>query len=329
MKIHPIHFTQSPPPSQAADAPLNSSRVAILICTFNGAKFLREQLDSFITQSHKNWAIYASDDGSSDETLQILNDYQIKIGKNRFFIFQGPQMGFARNFLSLVRNPLISADYFAFSDQDDIWFEKKLERSIFQLAPFPIKTPSLYCSRTLLVNAKKEVIGRSPLFTNPTSFQNALVQSIAGANTMLINDAARKLIIQLAANTQVVAHDWLAYLIVSGCGGNVIYDPLPSLNYRQHESNLIGANTTVKNQLLRLRKMLSGRFSDWSAANLIALNSIKKNLTKENQKRLECFEQARKSNLIRRLRLMKKSGVYRQTTRGNISLLIAIILNKI
>ncbi|WP_395598294.1 glycosyltransferase family 2 protein [Pseudomonas sp. A1437] len=329
MKIQPTHFKQSPILSQAADVPPNSYRVAILICTYNGAKFLREQLDSLITQSHKNWAIYASDDGSSDETLHILNDYQIKLGKDRLSIFQGPQEGFAKNFLSLVRNPSISADYFAFSDQDDIWFEKKLERSIFKLASLPIHTPSLYCSRTLLVNSKKEVIGRSPLFKSPTSFQNALVQSIAGANTMLINNAARNLIIQLAVNTQVVAHDWLAYLIVSGCGGKVIYDPLPSLNYRQHESNLIGANTDLKNQILRIRKMLSGRFGDWNATNLTALNSIKEKLTKENQKRLECFEQARKSNLISRLRLMKRSGIYRQTKRGNISLLLAIILNKI
>lgn len=304
MKTQRIHFDRSPTPSQAAYTPHYSDSVAILLCTYNGAKFLREQLDSIIMQSHKNWAIYASDDGSSDETLQILNDYQMKLGKDRLTIFQGPQNGFAKNFLSLIRNPSISADYFAFSDQDDIWFENKLESSISHLAPLPTQSPSLYCSRTLLVNSKKEVIGHSPLFKRPTSFQNALVQSIAGANTMLINDAARKLITQLSADTKIIAHDWLAYLIVSGSGGKVIYDPLPSLNYRQHESNLIGANTDLTTQLARIRKMLSGRFCDWNDANIIALNSIKENLTQENQNRLECFDQARKSNLTYRLRLI-------------------------
>ncbi|MDR6927992.1 glycosyltransferase family 2 protein [Pseudomonas sp. BE134] len=329
MKIASPPSIQSPDLSSATDALPHNSKVAILICTYNGARFLREQLDSFVRQTHQNWSIYASDDGSSDETLQILNEYQFKLGNGRLSIFQGPKQGFAKNFFSLVRNPAISADYFAFSDQDDIWFENKLERSITQLATLSKNTPSLYCSRTLLVNSKKKKIGHSPLFKKPTSFQNALVQSIAGANTMLINNASRKLILRLADNTPVVAHDWLAYLLVSGCGGKVIYDPVPTLSYRQHEGNLIGANADLKNQILRIRKMLSGRFSEWSTLNLIALNSIKDYLTDENQQRLRNFEQARKSSFIPRLRLMGKSGAYRQTLKGNISLLIATVLNKI
>jgi hypothetical protein len=104
---------------------------------------------------------------------------------------------------------------------------------------------------------------------------------------------------------------------------------MPTLCYRQHEGNLIGANADFKNQILRIRKMISGRFSEWSTLNLIALNSIKEHLTDENQQRLKNFEQARKSSLIPRLRLMSKSGAYRQTLKGNISLLIATVLNKI
>jgi glycosyltransferase involved in cell wall biosynthesis len=329
MRTDPSLSIQSPTSSSASDVLPHNSKIAILLCTYNGARFLKEQLDSFARQTHRNWSIYASDDGSSDETLQILNDYQLKLGNDRLTIIQGPKQGFAKNFFSLIRNLEISADYFAFSDQDDIWFENKLERSINQLAILPKNTPSLYCSRTRLVDSQKQKIGYSPLFKKPPSFQNSLVQSIAGANTMLINNASRRLILELADNTPVVAHDWLTYMLVSGCGGKVIYDSVPTLSYRQHEGNLIGANADLKNQLLRIRKMFSGRFSKWSALNLVALNSIKEHLTDDNQQRLQDFEQARRSKLITRLRLMSKSGAYRQTLKGNISLFLAAFLNKI
>src|SRR5207253_8921354 len=209
------------------------------------------------------------------------------------------------------KNTTIIADYFAFSDQDDIWLENKLERSIAQINGTPGQ-PALYCSRTRLVNSKLEPMGYSPLFKCRPCFKNSLVQSIAGANTMLINNAARELMLRIAADAPVVAHDWLAYLLVSGCGGKIVYDPLPTLDYRQHEGNLIGANADLKNRLLRIRKMLTGRFREWSTQNLIVINSVKENLTPENKQTLQQFELARQSGLISRLRLIKNSGVHRQ-----------------
>ena len=304
-------------------------KVAILICTFNGDRFLKEQLDSFIRQTHKNWTIYASDDGSSDETLQILEQYKAELGADRLFILKGPRKGFGKNFLSLVNNREIVAEYFAFSDQDDIWYDDKLKRSISCLNSRKTNGPSLYCSRTRLVDNNGQPTGYSPLFTKKPSFQNALVQSIAGANTMLINNAARTLMQQIDDLTTIVAHDWLAYILVSGCGGEVIYDATPTLNYRQHDGNLIGANADFKNQISRIRKMFTGRFKEWTSQNLAALTSVEKYLTTENQQRLQEFELARRSGLLTRLRLMKKAGVYRQTLKGNISLKIAIVFNKI
>jgi len=315
--------------SSAPDTPdQNNKKIAILVCTYNGARFLKEQLDSFIEQSHQNWAIYVSDDGSSDETLDILKDYQLRLGSERLVILQGPRKGFARNFLSLVKNPSIIADYFCFSDQDDIWFKNKLSRSL-DLLPEEGNAPALYCSRTALVNSSLEPIGYSPLFLRTPCFENALVQSIAGANTMLINNAARALLLRVADDAPVVAHDWLTYLLVTGCGGRVIYDPTPSLHYRQHEGNLIGANADLKNQILRLRKMFTGRFSQWSTQNLSILHTVRDRLTDRNRQVLELFETARRSSLPGRLYRMRKSGVHRQTLKGNISLIVATLMNKI
>lgn len=302
------------------------AKVAILLCTFNGSRFLGEQLDSFVRQTHKNWVVYASDDGSSDETLLLLKDFQKTQGKDRMVLLNGPNQGFAKNFLSLIKNRSIIADYFAFSDQDDIWFDDKLERGLAKVGKVQ-NVPALYCSRTRLISADKRLEGYSPLFTAAPAFANALVQSIAGANTMLINSEARELLAHTPDDAEIVAHDWLTYLLVTGCGGTVFYDPLPTLDYRQHSDNIIGANNRWRDRVVRLGKMCTGRFRQWSSQNLLILKGFSEKLTPQSQQTMARFEQARDSALIRRIFLMKKSGVYRQTSPGNISLFIATCLN--
>lgn len=303
--------------------------VAILLCTFNGARFLEEQLLSIISQTYHHWKIYVSDDGSTDTTLSVLESYQQQLGADRLVILKGPRAGFGKNFVFLVTHPQIKAEYYSFCDQDDIWFPDKLERSIGALQGLCKSTPGLYCTRTRLIDTHRRQIGFSPLFTRAPSFSNALVQSIAGANTMMINDQARNLLCKLEPDAPVVAHDWLAYMIVTGCGGTAVYDPLPSIDYRQHDGNLIGANSSVRQRCERLGKMLTGRFSEWSEQNLVALSALKPYLSPSGQLTLERFETARKSPLGRRLSLLQQAGVYRQTLQGNISLLIAATINKI
>ncbi|MFV7464409.1 MULTISPECIES: glycosyltransferase family 2 protein [Pseudomonas putida group] len=303
--------------------------VAILMCTYNGASFLREQLDSFAGQTFCNWALYVSDDASSDATRQILAEYQQRWGADRLQVFDGPCQGFAKNFISLLKRPEVQARFYAFSDQDDIWFSDKLERSLARLVTIPPEKPALYCSRTQLVDSARNVAGYSPLFTKPPSFQNALVQSLAGANTMVINQGARCLLTQLPEGASIVAHDWLAYILVTGCGGIALYDSQASLEYRQHGDNLIGANNSFKDRLNRLRKMLSGRFVTWNDANMQILRDMSPLLTQENRDILAHFENGRRMKLASRLCALRRSGVYRQTFVGNITLMIAAFLARI
>lgn len=130
-----------------------ASRVAILLTTYNGEKYLQDQLDSIAGQTYRNWKLYASDDGSTDSTLDILQRFQRQYGANQVHLFAGPRTGFAQNFLSLIRNPDIHAEYFAFCDQDDVWFAHKLERSVTRLDVLPDNTnPAVYCSRTRLID---------------------------------------------------------------------------------------------------------------------------------------------------------------------------------
>lgn len=303
--------------------------VAILLTTFNGGRFLEEQLNSIAGQTHRDWTLYISDDGSSDATPHIIERFQQRLGSDRVHLFNGPRVGFAQNFLSLVRNSKIEADFFAFSDQDDIWFPDKLERALARLPQVAGKCPAMYCSRTRLVDESGNFIGYSPLFVRTPSFQNALVQSLAGANTMLLNRSARDLLAAVPSTAPVVSHDWLCYLLVSGCGGQVFYDAQPTIDYRQHGGNVIGSNTGLLDRWLRIRRMLSGTFRDWNQNNLVVLRHFRSQLTAENRDVLCQFVLARKSCFAARLRLLWEAGLYRQTILGNIGLVVAVSMRKI
>lgn len=311
-------------PAQAEPA-----HVAILMCTYNGAAFLREQLDSFAQQTYEHWTLYVSDDASTDQTRSIIDEYQARWGTQRLVCFDGPREGFGKNFISLLKRHEVHADFYAFSDQDDVWFSDKLERSLAFLRARPASRPALYCSRSQLVDDSRHVLGFSPLFARTPSFRNALVQSLAGANTMMINHAARDLLLELPHDADVVAHDWLAYLLVTGSGGEVFYDARASLEYRQHDSNVIGANNRLKDRVKRLRKMLSGRFVNWNDSNVRILNALSARLTAENRAVLAHFEKGRRSGIVTRCRELYRSGIYRQTRLGNITLIIAALLAKI
>ena len=233
------------------------------------------------------------------------------------------------NFLSLAIDQNIDADYFAFSDQDDIWHEDKLRRALAWLATVPADVPGLYCGRTELISIDKRLYGFSPLFTRPPTFRNALVQSLGGGNTMVFNRATKELL-ELAGTFDVVLHDWWLYQLVSAAKGRVHYDPQPMLKYRQHPDNLIGSNLGWRARLVRLRMTLNGRFRDWNATNIAALRRLPAQLIwPGNRELLELFAKARSASLLRRLDYLRQSGVYRQTLLGNIGLIAAAILKKI
>ena len=307
---------------------VHSKKIAILMCTFNGERFLEEQLNSFLNQTHKNFDLWVSDDGSHDRTLNILTAFSEKHPGRLKGVFRGPSDGHAANFLSLLARTEIYADYYAFSDQDDIWGDQKLEQALNRLVDLDDNIPLLYCNRTEIVDENNRTIGLSPIFDRPPSFQNALVQSIAGGNTMVFNNRTRDLLIIGGFDTPV-AHDWWAYIVVAGCGGVVLYDTSPSLRYRQHSANVIGVNSSWLGRIARLRMLLNGRFRDWNNANIKALTPLHKYLTADSLRCLSDFSAARQSHLALRILKFKKSGIYRQTLFGNLSLIAAAIMKKI
>jgi glycosyltransferase involved in cell wall biosynthesis len=307
-------------------------KVVIFMGTYNGERYLAEQLNSICSQTHKNWTLSVSDDGSNDNTRNILQDYQHRLGENMLFIKSGPCKGFSANFLSLVcQNNInnIEGYYFAFSDQDDIWQPKKLQQAVKWLNTIPEEVPALYCARTRLINQDGTFIGRSPLFKKNPGFLNALIQSVGGGNTMVFNKTALNLLREAGENINIVAHDWWAYMVVSGAGGVVFYDPESTLLYRQHDKNLIGSNIGWRARLNRVLMLFNGRFKQWNEINFQALLSIKHLLTEENKAILMKIIAARNTGPISRMMTIQQLGLYRQTLLGNIGLKTAALFNKI
>jgi glycosyltransferase involved in cell wall biosynthesis len=315
-------------PTDPVSPPQTSAQVAILMCTMNGAAYLAEQLRSIGEQSHSNWSLIVSDDGSSDGTLDLVKRFAAHYPQ-RVAVREGPHKGACANFVSLATDPAIKADYFAFSDQDDIWYANKLERALAWLQSVPPDVPAVYCGRTELVTEDGRSYGLSPLFTRPIAFGNAMIQSLGGGNTMAFNAAAKRLL-ETVGPLKVVLHDWWMYQLVSAVGGAIHYDRQPTLKYRQHAQNVIGSNRGWRAGLVRLRMILKGRFRGWNAMNIAALEQVPSALIKpENRATLQLFAKARTARLLPRLYYLWKSGVYRQTALGNIGLVVATALKRI
>ena len=303
--------------------------VTILLCTFNGERFLAQQLASLERQTFKNWKLIASDDGSSDGTKSILQAFGKSFAPGKVKVIDGPRRGAPANFLSLTCGKNLASDYYAFCDQDDVWEADKLARAIGVLEQAGLAVPALYGSRTSLIDETGRTTGFSPLFPKTPTFRSALVQSIAGGNTMVFNQKARELLAFCGADVTIPSHDWWLYQVTSACGGRVYYDAYPSVRYRQHAQNVIGSNMGFAARMRRLRMLRQGRFRQWSELNVAALARIRPRMNAENQQIFDLFCKARHRPLLQRAAMFAEAGVYRQTLLGNLGLAAAVVLNKI
>lgn len=303
--------------------------VTIMLASYNGQKYISDQINSIINQYYEDWSLVVSDDGSTDRTVNIVDSYICKWPEGKLSIRRGPRGGFCRNFLSMACDTNLMSDYYAFSDQDDLWDPQKLSRALEWLANVPNNVPALYCGRTLSIDNEGNHLGLSPHFRVPPNFRNALVQSIAGGNTMVFNEAARQLLIAVGDNVEVPSHDWWLYILVTGAGGVVKYDPTPMLYYRQHEGNLVGANSNLRARWSRVVQLFQGRLRAWNELHLRELEKVGYLLTVEHQQLLEKFLKLRNDNVLRRVVSFVKSGIHRQTILGHLGLLTAVIFKKV
>jgi len=305
-------------------------KVAVILAFFNGEKYITQQIRSIFAQTNVSVTIILVDDASREkfcfENLGIPARFREKIKVS----INPKNEGFSKTFFKGLKLAPQNFDYFCFCDQDDIWLSDKLERSVKVLEKYNLCSPALYCARTFIADENcKGILGVSPLFSKPPSFENALVQNIAGGNTMVFNKIACNTILASIPKIEVVSHDWWCYLIISGVGGYVIYDENPCLLYRQHNKNLIGQNNSLKSKIRRFYMLFQGKFIEWNNDNVRALLQNRLLLSDHNSIVLTQFLKARSAPLIWRVFYFWKSGVFRQTTLGNIALFIGILFKKV
>lgn len=232
-------------------------KVIVLLSTYNGEKYLAEQINSLLKQEGVSVEIIVRDDGSTDSTCDMLNRWQSQ-GVIKWY--SGGNAGAAGSFMELLYNSP-DAEYYAFCDQDDIWFPDKLIRGISAIKEKKTNNvPVLYFSAQTLIDEESNIIGHSipkRLFT----FGESLLRNPAAGCTMIFNKATRDLIIKNPPR-YVYMHDMWLYMSCQAVNGTIIFDPKPSMLYRQHGNNVVGCKQSLYQKAKRRFKMfLDGKDS--------------------------------------------------------------------
>ncbi|WP_245155648.1 glycosyltransferase family 2 protein [Paracoccus ravus] len=288
------------------------------MATRNGACFLPDQLQSICNQKLRDWKLFVSDDCSLDATYEIISEYSRRLPQGQVELLQGPGQGAAANFMSLIRRAP-EAEYYAFSDQDDVWLPEKLSHATEALARVPKDRPALYCARVTVCDASLRELHLTPPPTSRPGFRNALIQNIAHGNTIVFNQAAHEILRPAAARLpQVVMHDWWAYLVISGAGGEVIFDDRSDVLYRQHSGNVVGEARGLERQLRKVQAMFSNRHSEWLTINLQAMSEILDMLDDENRSLVELLVEARSSSQVLFSLVCLREHIHRQGRFGRL-----------
>jgi len=312
-------------PILPSDAP--APKVAVLLGLFNGAVYLQAQLDSIVAQSLPPTRIIISDDGSTDGCGAVVDEFAAN-WDGEVLRMDGPQEGFAANFLHLIRHCPDDHDMVALCDQDDVWLDGKLQQQWAALSG--LDTPMLHGTRTLIVGADLARTRVSRRMTIDPSFTHALAQNMSGGNTLAFNRAGLALARRAAAKTRrIVAHDWWLYQLFTGAGAQVVHDPEPTLLYRQHGSNLMGENTSLAALRHRAAKLGAGQYRDWTDVNLAALDSVADMLTPQANETLAAFRAARAASLPGRVAKFALLGLRRQGVLGQLGLWAAMLSGEI
>ncbi len=298
--------------------------IRILLATCNGADHLAEQLTSYESQSHRDWSLDVSDDGSRDGTREMIMRFARATPAQAIRLSDGPRDGVAANFLTLLQRGVDSTPgaAMAFSDQDDVWLSGKLSRAADWLCANGAQEGEVlaWVCRTVLTGTRLEPVGVSRVFPRPPAFGNALVQNILPGNTIVLSPAAARAVaatVPAALRAGVPYHDWWVYQVVTGVGGRIGMEAEPLVLYRQHGANALGHHDPVRGRLRRLGLVMKRRYGGWLDANLAALAAHRTMLTPANRELLDAFAAARGQGGHRLARALPGLGLHRQTPAGD------------
>ena len=293
-------------------------KIAVLLASYNGVKYIKEQVDSILNQKEVDVTIFISDDLSTDKTIEYLQDIY-KDFKNIVYLPSGSKFGGAgKNFFRLIRDVDFSSfDFISFVDQDDIWYEDKLIRAIKTIED---KQLDAYSSNILAFweDGKEMVINKS---SSQARYDYLFEAAGPGCTYVLKKDLAIFLQKFICENwedvNKVELHDWFIYAFARENNYKWHIDEKPSMRYRQHTSNQVGANDGLKAKLKRLKKV----FSSWYREEIIKIIKV---LRLENKYKFSKY--ILNKSYINNLLLLKYSFEFRRNKKEKLFLSLLILL---
>ncbi|MFC3932716.1 glycosyltransferase family 2 protein [Streptococcus dentapri] len=286
-------------------------KVNILMSTYNGERFLTDQIDSILAQTFTDWRLLIRDDGSQDRTRAIIADYASR--DERISLINQDQtenLGVIKNFYTLLKHEV--ADYYFFCDQDDIWVPEKLEICLREAQLYDTNQPLLVYTDLKVVDQDLKIQHDSMIRTQSghanTSLLQELTENTVTGGTAMINQATAQAW-QNQPLDKIIMHDWFLALIAAA-KGNLIYLDQATELYRQHESNVVGARTLSKRikNWIRPHKLLAKYWWLIDASQKQAELLLDLDLPQEEQQLVRAYVTLLDQSWSVRLRALKKYG---------------------
>ena len=244
-----------------------NNKIAVLLSTYNGETYIQDQIKSVLRQTQDNWILYIRDDGSTDNTISYINSFQKKY-PNKIKILEDDlgNLKSARSFMHLLSK--VQADYYMFCDQDDIWFPSKIEQTfkkMLEIERINFGKSILVFTDLTVVDSNLDVIDVSMWHfskinpENSKAFYKCICNSTVTGCTMLFNNNLKNRV--LPYPSEALMHDWWISIIASKIG-IVEYLSYPTISYRQHEFNVLGAEKANNESILFKKKALNKLFQN-------------------------------------------------------------------
>ena len=289
---------------------MNKKKIVVLISTYNGEKYLKQQIDSILNQKSSHQIdLRVRDDGSTDGTIEILQSYVEKYPKSVQVYFR-ENIGYINSFFELIREAE-GYDYYALSDQDDIWLEDKIETAVEACESSAYNGPLLYGSSSFLVNDQLEIMGETQKNLKGITWDNLLIQNFFPGHTQVFNDALCKMLKAEVDCSKIYVHDfWITYMAF--LHGKAIFDNQSHTYYRQHGTNTVGfGKNTVEWIVERLKRI--GHSDNKKIATQISYfyDTCEEYMDEELKEKVGAFIHSQTS-LGRRISYLRKTNLYRQ-----------------
>lgn len=223
----------------------STDKIAILMATYNGEKYICQQIDSILSQTCKDWELYIHDDGSTDNTIAAVESYVEKYS-DKIHLIDGKSTGGAKyNFFYLFGQ--VEAPYYMTCDQDDVWLDKKIELTYDKMLTIENKAdvPCLVYTELRVVDSELNTIadtmsGYQSLDCHKRTINQFILQNSVTGCTMMVNRALRDKMLRITDIDNTIMHDWWAALVAAQFGKTAFIDK-PTILYRQHGDNSLGA----------------------------------------------------------------------------------------